>query len=183
MVERLHVNGSVENHLLVKDLIECIIGSISEYSKAPELTQGQVLRIEYDVDKVLEKHNQLLKITFNEYQAKAKTTALYYKKIDETFPNLDPKVRALLGLSYVSLGLGESGEVQGKVKKLIRDAGGNITPGVIDAIKGELGDILWYVSQVCEELGITMEGVAYSNTAKLADRAARNVITGSGDNR
>ena len=122
-------------------------------------------------------------MTFDEYQEKAETTALYLNSLKAEFPELPEKVVKILGISYVSLGLGESGEVQNKVKKIIRDAGGEITEKVIDAIKGELGDILWYIALMCKELDITMESVAEANIEKLFGRKERGVLQGSGDNR
>ena len=122
-------------------------------------------------------------MTFNEYQAKASTTAMYLNKIKELNPDLPDDVLSILGLSYASLGLGESGEVQGKVKKIIRDSGGVITEEAKKEISKELGDILWYVSAVCGELGIEMDQVAEQNIEKLFSRKERGVITGNGDNR
>jgi len=43
--------------------------------------------------------------------------------------------------------------------------------------------VLWYVAQLATELGLDLEDVAGANLAKLADRATRNVIAGSGDRR
>jgi hypothetical protein len=43
--------------------------------------------------------------------------------------------------------------------------------------------VLWYVAQLATELGLDLEEVAAGNLAKLASRAARNVIAGSGDRR
>jgi len=120
---------------------------------------------------------------FNEYQKKAATTAIYLNKVKETFPNLKPEVLSVLGLSYASLGLGEAGEVQGKVKKIIRDAGGILTDDTKKEISKELGDILWYVAAICSELGISMNDVAEQNIEKLFSRKERGVITGNGDNR
>jgi NTP pyrophosphatase (non-canonical NTP hydrolase) len=85
---------------------------------------------------------------------------------------------------YPTLGLcGEAGEVADKVKKVIRDRGGNFSPEVIEALKLELGDVLWYVAQLASELGLELEQVAQANLDKLASRAARNVIAGDGDHR
>ncbi|MBM5823919.1 MAG: hypothetical protein FJ054_00835 [Cyanobacteria bacterium M_surface_10_m2_119] len=85
---------------------------------------------------------------------------------------------------YPTLGLcGEAGEVADKVKKVIRDRGGAFSPEVIDALQLELGDVLWYVAQLASELGLELEAVAQANLDKLASRAARNVIAGSGDHR
>jgi NTP pyrophosphatase (non-canonical NTP hydrolase) len=85
---------------------------------------------------------------------------------------------------YPTLGLcGEAGEVADKVKKVIRDRGGAFSPEVIEALQLELGDVLWYVAQLASELGLDLEAVAQANLDKLASRAARNVIAGSGDHR
>ena len=85
---------------------------------------------------------------------------------------------------YPTLGLcGEAGEVADKVKKVIRDRGGAFSPEVIEALQLELGDVLWYVAQLASELGLDLEAVAHANLDKLASRAARNVIAGSGDHR
>ena len=107
----------------------------------------------------------------NEYQAGARKTAIY------------PGRGTIMGLMYAALGLGESGEVQGKVKKILRDANGVVTDETRAKIQYELGDLLWYVSAMCDELGITMDEVARSNLIKLANRAALGRIQGSGDNR
>ena len=88
------------------------------------------------------------------------------------------------GIEYCILGLAsEAGEVAGKWKKVIRDHGGAVTDETRAAILDEIGDVLWYVSQLAQEFGATLEGVASINIAKLADRKARNAIGGSGDNR
>ena len=85
---------------------------------------------------------------------------------------------------YPTLGLcGEAGEVADKVKKVIRDRNGVFDQAVRDDLKLELGDVLWYVAQLCTELDLDLAEVASANLAKLASRAARNVIGGSGDQR
>jgi NTP pyrophosphatase (non-canonical NTP hydrolase) len=85
---------------------------------------------------------------------------------------------------YPTLGLcGEAGEVADKVKKVIRDRDGRFTPDVVEALKLELGDVLWYVAQLATELGLDLDAVAVANLDKLASRAARNVIAGDGDHR
>ncbi|WP_411867484.1 nucleoside triphosphate pyrophosphohydrolase family protein [Vulcanococcus limneticus] len=85
---------------------------------------------------------------------------------------------------YPTLGLcGEAGEVADKVKKVLRDSGGVFSPEVREALKLELGDVLWYVAQLASELDFELEEIGAANLAKLASRAARNVIAGSGDQR
>jgi len=107
----------------------------------------------------------------NEYQTLSSGTAVYPGK-GETW-----------GLAYCALGLGEAGEVQGKVKKILRDNGGVVSPEVKLAIAKELGDLLWYVAQTASEIDFRLGDVARMNLAKLADRADRGVLGGSGDDR
>jgi NTP pyrophosphatase (non-canonical NTP hydrolase) len=109
-------------------------------------------------------------LDFHNYQLRARDTALY------------PAVGS--NPIYPTLGLcGEAGEVADKVKKVIRDRGGSFDVEVIAALKLELGDVLWYVAQLASELGLELDAIATANLDKLASRAARNVISGSGDQR
>lgn len=83
---------------------------------------------------------------------------------------------------YPTLGLvNEAGEVAGKVKKIFRDRGGVISDADREALTLELGDVLWYLSELCTRLDIRLEDVAARNIDKLADRAARGVLQGDGD--
>ncbi len=85
---------------------------------------------------------------------------------------------------YPTLGLvNEAGEVAGKIKKIFRDKEGRITDEDREALKYELGDVLWYLSQICTELDLTLEQVAEANLEKLFSRMERGQIRGSGDNR
>jgi NTP pyrophosphatase (non-canonical NTP hydrolase) len=79
--------------------------------------------------------------------------------------------------------INEAGEVAGKIKKVFRDKGGEISAETREAIKAELGDVLWYIAQVCTELEISLDDVAEANLAKLLDRQVRGKIRGDGDNR
>jgi len=121
--------------------------------------------------------------TFEEYQAAAISMRVSMKKFKETFPGTDILVKDLLALTYDGLGLGEAGEVQGKIKKIIRDEGGIITLEARKEIAKELGDILWYVASMCDNLGLDMEEVATMNIEKLRSRHERGTVHGSGDNR
>jgi len=121
--------------------------------------------------------------TFNEYQEEAVKLRMSTKKFTENFPDTDSTIVKMVALSYDGLGLGEAGEVQGKIKKIIRDSGGYITPEATKEIQKELGDILWYIASMCDNLGITLKDVATNNIEKLQDRNKRGVLEGSGDNR
>ena len=85
---------------------------------------------------------------------------------------------------YPTMGLvNEAGEVAGKVKKIFRDRNGEIRPEDRENLKSELGDVLWYLAQICTELDLTLEEVAAHNLEKLFDRLERGKIRGDGDNR
>lgn len=110
---------------------------------------------------------------FDDYQELTRSTAVY------------PEVGtgSLVAVNYCALGLSEAGEVQGKVKKIWRDDNGVITQEKKTAILGEMGDVLWYLSQLANELDSSLNDVASANVHKLLDRKERGVIGGSGDNR
>ena len=85
---------------------------------------------------------------------------------------------------YPTLGLtNEAGELAGKVKKIFRDRNGRITEDDREALKGELGDVLWYLTQICTQLDLSLAEVAQANIAKLASRRERGKIGGDGDDR
>lgn len=89
-----------------------------------------------------------------------------------------------MAIIYPTLGLtGEAGEVSDKVKKVIRDNGGHLTPERTMAILLELGDVLWYISALADDLGSNLTEVATLNIGKLASRQERNTLNGEGDNR
>ncbi|MCX6764812.1 MAG: nucleoside triphosphate pyrophosphohydrolase family protein [Candidatus Nealsonbacteria bacterium] len=107
---------------------------------------------------------------FKEYQKLSRKTAIY--------PNKDKN------FIYPTLGLaGESGEVAEKVKKVIRDNNGVFDEKRKEELKKELGDVLWYLSQIATELNLSLEEVALFNIEKLSSRQERGKISGSGDNR
>jgi len=93
-------------------------------------------------------------MTFKEYQKLARKPAIY-PKIGRNF------IYPLLGLAE------ETGEVFEKLKKLFRDRKGKIDKNFLNLIELELGDILWYLANLCSELGINLEKVAKKNIEKL----------------
>lgn len=108
------------------------------------------------------------------------TFAVYQRESRKTWSEIatdHPIVYPTLGLAN------EVGEVAGKIKKIFRDRGGVITDADRAALKQELGDVLWYFTQICTELDLTLEEVAEANLEKLFSRQARGVIGGDGDTR
>lgn len=85
---------------------------------------------------------------------------------------------------YPTLGLvNEAGEFAGKVKKIFRDKQGHISAEDKEALKQELGDVLWYLTQICTELELSLAEVADANLTKLFSRLERGQIGGEGDTR
>lgn len=107
---------------------------------------------------------------YGSYQEQSRRT---YSDIETN----DPIVYPTLGL------VNEAGEVAGKIKKIFRDRGGQISEADREALKGELGDVLWYLTQICTNLGLTLEEVAEANLDKLFSRLERGQIHGDGDHR
>lgn len=117
-------------------------------------------------------HEEATELSLNVYQGESGRTAIY------------PGRRKVLGLTYATMGLtGEAGEIANKVKKILRDDDGVMSIEVREELRKELGDVLWYVAQLATELEIDLGEVGQANLAKLASRAARGALTGSGDNR
>lgn len=82
-------------------------------------------------------------------------------------------------INYCILGLvGEAGEVANQWKKVYRDDGGVITEDRHDKLKDELGDVLWYVAALADELGLSLSEIKTHNTDKLLGRKANDTIHG-----
>ena len=83
---------------------------------------------------------------------------------------------------YPALGLAsEAGEVCGKNKKVLRDQGGDFAAAPVEALRDELGDVLWYVALLAADLRLSLDDIATHNLAKLRSRRARGRIGGAGD--
>lgn len=109
-------------------------------------------------------------MNFEQYQIAARQTAIY--------PNIGEN------LYYPTLGLcGESGEVAEKAKKIYRDHNGVISLERKLEIVKELGDVLWYVSNIASELKFGLDAIARQNIEKLQKRTVENKVHGEGDNR
>lgn len=95
---------------------------------------------------------------------------------------VDPALKNELKENFARLTISVS-KVSEKMKKIIRDKGGILSPADVLEIGKELGDVLWYLSVIAKYIGLTLEEVAQLNIDKLSSRKERNVIHGSGDNR
>ena len=103
------------------------------------------------------------------YQQVAKQTAIY------------PREQAII---YPTLGLtGEAGEVANKVKKIIRDDGYKNNESLVQEISAEIGDCLWYISVLADDIGCKLSDIANANLEKLANRKEKGTLHGSGDTR
>lgn len=102
---------------------------------------------------------------FEEYEQFVKSMKVY------------PEKHAIV---YPALGLiGEAGEISEKVKKWLR---GDKELDK-DALLSELGDPLWYITSLADDLGYTLQDVVDRNVEKLTSRKERNVLKGDGDSR
>lgn len=104
-------------------------------------------------------------LTLDTYQQQAAKTAVY------------PEVKAD---QYLIAGLaGEVGELASIFAKHWR-GDGDLNH---DHAEAELGDVLWFVAMLAEQLGYSLTDVAQGNLDKLSDRALRGKLKGNGDNR
>ena len=110
---------------------------------------------------------------FSDYQEATRATAIYPEAL----------TGSLTALTYLGLGLGEAGEIQGKLKKILRDSGGEVTYEARAELLKEIGDLQWYLTRLADELDADMGVVALANIGKLASRKTRGVLGGNGDNR
>lgn len=74
---------------------------------------------------------------------------------------------------------GEAGELAEKVKKYVREG----DEQYLEDAKYEIGDVLWYLSQLATLLGEDLDDIATENMEKLMDRDDRDEILGEGDYR
>lgn len=122
-----------------------------------------------NIDEYINNYDERIFMDFSQYQFRTGLTAHY------------PQDRAI---EYLVLGLtSEAGEVAGKYKKIIRDNGGEFSEETKNALIDEIGDVLWYCSELATVLKINLGAIAARNAAKLESRAQRGKIGGSGDNR
>lgn len=110
-------------------------------------------------------------VTFDEYQQRALTTVL------STGDDFQDLLHFILGVN------GEAGEIAEKIKKIIRDKHGEVSDEDKTALAKEIGDVLWYLAVLAQQLGASLDEVAQQNLDKLQSRQSRGKLQGSGDNR
>ena len=111
-------------------------------------------------------HQLTVPLTMDTYQQQAKATAVY------------PEDKAR---EYLVAGLaGEVGEVASLFAKHWRADQEWLDYSEVAA---ELGDVLWFITLLADEVGYDLSEVAQNNLDKLADRANRGKLKGNGDNR
>ena len=127
-------------------------------------------QLELDLGAQSNESNKYKKVSdLDMYQKVALTTAIY------------PREQAII---YPTLGLtGEAGEVANKVKKIIRDGSDKNDDSLVSEIKSEIGDCLWYIAVLADDIGCKLSDIANLNLIKLANRKEKGTIHGSGDNR
>ena len=93
-------------------------------------------------------------MTFQQYQKIALSAASY--------PN---QGRSLI---YPALGLAsETGELMEKVQRVLEIGGSTLDENTRLSITKDLGDVLWYLTAIGYEIGITLEDIARCNIEKL----------------
>jgi NTP pyrophosphatase (non-canonical NTP hydrolase) len=79
-------------------------------------------------------------------------------------------------LEAVTIGLlglaGEAGSVATEYKKQLRDGPAHRAFKI--RVREELGDVLWYVADLCEKFGLDLDDVAVANLDKVKDRWRRS---------
>ena len=98
----------------------------------------------------------------DEYQDRAKTTAVYPKELGAVYPTI--------GLAS------EAGEALNVAKRHLRSGRIAISHDTREALIEEAGDVLWYVAILADELGISLSTLARENLDKLQLRKERGEL-------
>ncbi|KKR42504.1 MAG: hypothetical protein UT76_C0021G0003 [Candidatus Woesebacteria bacterium GW2011_GWB1_40_12] len=109
---------------------------------------------------------------FNEYQKKSRKHAFY------------PNQNSPDAFRYLIYGItGEAGELAEHFKHALRDEGDELTEDRKFKIIKELSDVLWYVANICTELGVDFNEIPEVSLKKIEERLKRGTLRGDGDTR
>lgn len=117
---------------------------------------------------------------FDDYQAFTRTTSLYQEACKSEGERV---LYCVLGLT------GETGEIAEKLKKIVRTSGFGGVKRELESgatrrlLMKEIGDVLWYLARLADEMEMPLSEVAELNVAKLSDRKDRGVLRSEGDER
>ncbi|MFZ2663765.1 MAG: nucleoside triphosphate pyrophosphohydrolase family protein [Patescibacteria group bacterium] len=109
---------------------------------------------------------------FNDYQTESRKHAFY------------PNQNTPDAFRYLIYGItGEAGELAEHFKHALRDEDDKISPERRDLIIKEISDILWYLANICTELGVDFNEIPKVGLKKIEDRLKRGTLQGSGNTR
>jgi len=109
---------------------------------------------------------------FNEYQKKSRKHAFY------------PNQNTPEAFRYLIYGItGEAGELAEHFKHALRDEGDRLSEERKIKIVKELSDILWYLANICSELGVDFSEIPEVGLKKIEGRLKRGTLSGEGDTR
>ncbi len=110
-------------------------------------------------------------MTFDDYQKQTRKTLIRHPD-------------SLIATTILAMGVsGEAGEVLEKWKKILVYQNGAVSDEDKKQIGKELGDVVWYVAALADDLGLSLEELMQENLKKLAGRKNRDTLRGQGDNR
>lgn len=114
-------------------------------------------------------NNRLQILTLDSYQRYASDTADY------------PQETMKEALSYLGMGVaGEAGEIANKLKKYLR-GDYELTDERKANLAEEIGDVLWYLSELSRKLDYELSEIAEINIEKLSHRQKIGKLKGDGD--
>lgn len=128
------------------------------------MTKGRVKERFFEREKLytIALHNiiyppKMTTMDFDYYQSEAKKTQQLYREDDEI-----NEVVPFLGI------IGETGSVVAELKKKLRD--GENYSGFSKQLEEELGDVLWYVSNLASNYDLSLVEIAEKNLKKIKER-------------
>src|SRR3989304_9376938 len=102
---------------------------------------------------------------FNEYQKKSRKHAFY------------PNQNSPDAFRYLIYGItGEAGELAEHFKHALRDEGDELTEDRKLKIIKELSNVLWYVANICTELGVDFNEIPEVSLKKIEERLKRGTL-------